>query len=158
TGSFVFPSLKVEINGTVYQTDPISFKVTDEPVQNPAIKVSLLLNKKTLYVGEQAMLTLKVVQKANSPTEVRNSFMPVLEKLEEAFGKNFSLSRLFSTQITTASERINGEIYNTYSLKYSVFPVSAGKFEIPPVPFEYQELRRSQRRRIDPFFDDFFDM
>lgn len=158
TGSFVFPSLKVEINGTVYQTDPISFKVTDEPVQNPAIKVSLLLNKKTLYVGEQAMLTLKVVQKANSPTEVRNSFMPVLEKLEEAFGKNFSLSRLFSTQITTASERINGEIYNTYSLKYSVFPVSAGKFEIPAVPFEYQELRRSQRRRIDPFFDDFFDM
>ncbi|NLG17858.1 MAG: hypothetical protein GX556_11045 [Fibrobacter sp.] len=158
TGSFTFPSIQIELDGTIYKTDPLVFNVTNEPVKNPDIQVSLLLNKRNLYVGEQADFTFKIVQKANSPTEVRNSFMPALEKLEKAFGKDFSLSRLFTTQITTTQERIYGEIYNTYSLKYSLFPVSAGTFQITSVPFEYQELKRAQRRRVDPFFDDFFDM
>lgn len=158
TGHFKFPSLEIIMDGKSYRTESIEFTVQNETVSNPDIKVMLHLNKRNLYVGEQAILTFKVAQKSQSPTEVRNGFMPALEKLENALGSNFSISKLFTNQITTTQERIDGEIFNIYSLRYAVYPVNSGTFNIPPIPFGYQELRRVRSRRSDPFFDDFFDM
>ncbi|NLE00243.1 MAG: tetratricopeptide repeat protein [Fibrobacter sp.] len=158
TGVFTFPSLQVTLDGKEYKTDPITFTVKNEAVANPDIRVMLQLSKKNLFVGEQASFTFKIAQRAQSSTEVRNGFLPALEKIEKAFGKDFSLSRLFTNQVATSSERIDGEIYNVYSLKFIVHPLSAGTFTIASIPFEFQELRRVQNRRSDPFFDDFFDI
>lgn len=157
-GSFTFPSLEITIDGKSYKTDPISFTVQKETVSNPDIKVMLQLSKRTLYIGEQAIFTFKIAQKSQSATEVRNGFMPAVEKLEKSFGSDFSLSRLFTNQISTTQERIDGEIFNVYSLRYALYPVNSGTFTIHSIPFGYQELRRVKSRRSDPFFDDFFDM
>lgn len=158
TGNFTFPSLEISLDGKKYRTDPIAFTVKDEAVSNPDIKVMLHLNKKSLYVGEQTIFTFKVAQKAQSSTDVNNGFMPALEKLEKGFGSDFALNRLFTNQITTTQERIDGEIYKVYSLRYALYAVNSGTYNIPAVPFGYQELRRVRSRRSDPFFDDFFDM
>lgn len=156
-GSFVFPSLSVVIDGSEYKTNPIPFNATNEVVKNSDIKVLLNLSKRALYVGEQAILTFKVAQKAQSSLDVRNGFSAALEKIDKSFVKSFSLHRLFTNQVTTASERIDGEMYNVFSLQFIVYPLSEGTYTIASVPFEYQELRRAQRRKMDPFNDDFFD-
>ncbi|MBN1307746.1 MAG: protein BatD [Chitinispirillaceae bacterium] len=159
TGSFTFPALSVTIDGTPYQTEPLLFTVTNEPVTNPDVRAFLTLAKRSLYSGEQSLLTYKVAQRAQAQgsSDVRNGFNGALDKIEQAFGKNFALTRLFTNQITSGSERIDGEMYNVYSLRFLLFPLTAGSYTIPAIPFEYQELRRSRRRRsIDPFFDDFF--
>ncbi len=157
SGSFTFPALSVNVNGVSFQTQPIRFTVSTEPVSNPDVLVLVSSSRRSLYPGEQALLTFKVAQRAQaqSGTDVRNGFNSALEKIEQALGKNFALTRLFTNQVTSGSERIDGEIYNVYSLRFSIFPLSAGSCEIPSLPFEYQELRRA-RRRADPFFDDFF--
>lgn len=155
-GNFVFPALETKIEGVSYHTDPISFTVTSTPVKNADIRVSLASGKRALYVGEQTILTFKVAQRSQSPTDIKQGFNTALETIDKSFGKNFSLIRLFTNQVTTSSERIDGEMYNVFSLRFVVIPLSAGNFNIQPVPFTYDEMRRAQQRRNDPFFDDFF--
>ncbi len=157
-GSFNFPALKVTLDGKTYQTKPIRFTVTDKPVENPDVRAYLLMNKKTLFSGEQGILTLKIAQKMNSPVQTQRGYSTAIERIEKAFGKEFSLDRLFTDQITTDQERINGELHNTFSLRFAVFGITPGEYKIPAIPFEYDEIRQSRRRRTDPFFDNFFDM
>lgn len=158
TGSFTFPSLSVNVEGATYTTSPISFTVTDKPVTNPDIRAFLTLSRRTLYTGEQTILTFKVAQRAQAQgtTDVRNGFNGALNKIEEAFGKDFALTRLFTNQVSQSNERIDGEMYTVLVLRFALFPLASGSFTIPSIPFEYQELRRSRRRRLDPFFDDIF--
>ncbi|MCX7727468.1 MAG: BatD family protein, partial [Chitinispirillaceae bacterium] len=148
------------IDGTEYSTDPITFTVVDQPVSNPDVKAFLSLSKKILYPGEQVILTFKIAQRvqAQGSIDIRGGFNGAVEKIEAAFSKNFAVTRLFTNQVTSSSERIEGELYNVYSLRFSIVPVNAGSYSIPSIPFEYQELHRTRRRSIDPFFDDFFDM
>ncbi|MBN1575718.1 MAG: protein BatD [Chitinispirillaceae bacterium] len=158
TGSFTFPALSVTIDGTPYQTEPLAFTVTNKPVSNPDVRAFLTLAKRSLYSGEQSLLTFRIAQRAQAQgsSDVRNGFNGALEKIDQAFGNDFALTRLFTNQITSGSERIDGEIYNVYSLRFLLFPLTAGTYSIPAIPFEYQELRRSRRRAVNPFFDDFF--
>ena len=157
TGSFVFPSVSISIDGSEHKTNPIPFNATSEVVKNADIKVLLNLNKRTLYLGEQTILTFKVAQNPQSSIDVRNGFSAALQKIDNSFGKSFSLHRLFTNQVTTTSERIDGEMYNVFSLQFIVYPLTEGTYSIPSVPFEYQVLRKAQRRKMDPFADDFFD-
>jgi len=159
SGAFTFPALTVNIDGEDYSTRPIQFNSDGPPPPRSAdITASLLISKKTLYPGEQAILTLKIAQKANAPINTQRGYAGALEQIEKAFGKEFSLNRLFTNQITQGQERIDGEVYNTYTLKYSVFGLTAGTYSIPAISFEYDEIQRSGRGRANPFFSDFFDM
>ncbi|MBN2036661.1 MAG: BatD family protein [Chitinispirillaceae bacterium] len=156
TGAFTFPSLEVTVDGTPYTTQPLAFNAASEPVKNPDVHVTIRLSKQPLYVGEQAILTLKVAQRGNSPTQVERGFNGVVAALEKSFPKDLSLSRLFRDQVATSSERIGGEMYRTAILRWAVIPLAKGSFSIPAVPFEYAELKQSRRRSLDPFFGDFF--
>jgi len=158
TGQFTFPSLSVSIDNKEYRTEPLVFTVTDAPVSNPDVKAFLTLSKRSLFPGEQARLTFKVAQRiqAQGSSDVRNGFNGALGKIDEAFGRDFALTRLFTNNVSSGSERIDGEMYATYSLSFLLFPLNAGSYAIEPIPFEYQELSRSRRRSADPFFDDFF--
>jgi tetratricopeptide (TPR) repeat protein len=157
-GRFVFPSLTVTIDGTTYTTDPLTFSVSDAPVQNPDIRAFLALGKKSLYPGEQTLLTFTIAQRqqAQGATDIGNGFNEALGNIDESFGKNFALTRLFTNQVARGSERIDGEMYNVYSLKFLLFPLATGSYTIPSIPYVYQELHRNRRRSSDPFFDDFF--
>jgi tetratricopeptide (TPR) repeat protein len=167
-GTFVFPSIKVTVEKTPYATDPITFTVSGdgaksqasgaggEPVKNADVRILLTLGKQSLFVGEQTILTFKVAQRNNSPTQVDRGFNEAVTSLDKSFGKDFSLTRLFSNQVSAGSERIGGEMYHTYTLRWAVIPVTPGTFTIPSIPYEYAELRRARNRGNDPFFDDFF--
>ncbi len=155
-GSFQFPSLSISIDGTGYTTNAIPFNATSEIVKNADVKIQLRFGKSSLYTGEQTTLELRVCQRAQAQVDVRNGFGSALEKVEKSFGKDFALHRLFTNQVAQSQERLDGELYNIYTLKFIAFALNSGSFSIPSVPFEYQELRRAQRRRIDPFMDDFF--
>ena len=154
-GAFTFPSLAATIGGQTYTTQPINFTVTNEPVKNNDLQVSLILTKKTLYPGEQAVLTFRVARRLQSPTQVQRGFMPAIDRVEKSFGKEFTLSRLFTDQVKKTGERIGGEMYEVLTLRWALFPLTPGEFVIPAVPFEFDELQRAQRHRSDPF-DDFF--
>jgi len=159
TGSFTFPALSLTIDGTVHSTDPITFSVSNEQIANPDVKALLILSRKELYPGEQSLLTFKVAQRVQSQgsTDVTKGFNGVLEKIDQAFTGNFALTRLFTNQVSTTQERIDGEVYNVFALRYLLFPLSSGSYSIGALPYEYEELRRASRRRSsDPFFDDFF--
>ena len=158
-GAFTFPAISVNIDGEDYSTRPIQFNSDGPPPPRSAdVTASLLLSKKTLYPGEQAILTLKVAQKANTPINTQRGYAGALEEIEKTFGKDFSLNRLFTNQITQGQERVGGETYNIYTLKYSVFGLTAGTHSIPSINFEYDEIQRSGRRSANPFFSDLFDM
>lgn len=157
-GTFTFPALALSVEGATYQSEPILFSVTDEPIASSDVKAAVIPAKTTIYTGEQILLTFRAEQKAQSATDLRNSFNPIIGKIEEALGKNFAISRLFTNQVTTGAERVNGEVYNTFSLQYALFPLTAGSVTIPALPFTYQEMRRASRRRSHDPFDDFFDM
>jgi hypothetical protein len=156
SGSFSFPSLEVDVGGTKYQTEPIQFTVSNEQVKNVDVKAILQLSKKSMYVGEQLILTFKLAQRAAASVDIRNSFSPAIAKIEQELGNSFALTRLFTNQVSSTSEMIDGEAYTVYFLKYAAVPLNAGKITIPSIPVEYNELQQSRRRKMDPFFDDFF--
>jgi tetratricopeptide (TPR) repeat protein len=156
TGPFTFPSLEVTIEGAPHATQPIPFNATAEQVKNADVRAFLTLGKQPIYIGEQTILTFKIAQRANSSTQVDRGFNAAVEAIEKSSGKWFSLSRLFTNQVATSSERIGGEMYRTASLRWAIIPLTAGAAVIPPVPFAYAELKQSRRRSADPFFGDFF--
>jgi len=156
-GNFTFPSLSISIDGKNYSTQPLNFRISSEPVSNPNIQASLHLSKRSLFPGEQAILTLKIAQKHNAPIQTQRGYMGAIEQIEKSFGKEFSLNRLFTNQVTQGQERINGEMYNTFILRFSVFALTAGNYSIPPLAFEYDEIRQTGHRRVNPFFNDFFE-
>jgi tetratricopeptide (TPR) repeat protein len=171
-GSFVFPALTVTVDGSDYSTRPLQFNVgaggggnsggtagaTDAaPARSPDIRVTLTMPKKVLYVGEQTTLTLKVAQRAGTPIQTQRGYTGAVEQIEKAFGSGFSLNRLFTNQVTQGQERMGNEMYNTFTLNFAVFGLTAGEYRIGAVDFDYDEIVQS-RRQINPFFQDFFDM
>ena len=168
-GAFTFPALTVNIDGVDYSTRPVRFNAAagggggnggggGEPARNPDIRATLSISKKELYPGEQAILTLKVAQRAGTPIQTQRGYTGAVEQIEKAFGGGFSLNRLFTNSVTQGQEQIGGEAYATFTLKFSVFGLTAGEYSIPAVTFEYDELRQTGRRGFNPFFQDFFDM
>jgi len=122
------------------------------------LRASLNISKKTLYPGEQAIVTLKIAQRAGTPIQTQRGYNPAVEQIEKAFARGLSLNRLFTTDITQGQERIDGEQYHTFTLRFAVFGLTAGEYSIPGITFEYDEIHVAQRRRSHPLFSDFFDM
>ncbi|MDR3012306.1 MAG: BatD family protein [Chitinispirillales bacterium] len=166
-GAFTFPPLTVNIDGVDYSTRPLYFNAdgnagagtaaTAEPQRSPDVTASLTMSKRTLYQGEQAVLTFKIAQKANSPTNTQQGFTNAHEQIERAFGSGkFSLNRLFTT-VEHNQEHIDGELHHTFILRYAVFGLTSGEHTIPGITFEYDEiLRLPNQRRTHSFFSDPF--
>jgi hypothetical protein len=161
TGSFTVPSLQLVAGGATYASNPFVITVGKEPAQAASeVKVSLILNKKNLYVGEQALLTVQVAQKAGTQVQLtQQGLADLYDKLEKALGKDFSVARLFSQLPSKGvSQAIGGENYFVVKVTYALFPINAGAITVAGVPFDYSTLKRVQqtRRHGDPFFDEFF--
>ena len=155
-GTFTFPSLEFKFGGESYNSKAFPITVGKEPVQTQNISVRIRLNKNRIYAGEQCILTFEVAQKPQAPVNLTTQgFVTVIDNLEKSFGKNFSINRLFTNQVSKSQKRIQGVVYLTYSLSFSVIPIKAGSYSTPSVPFEYMELKQAQRQRRS-FFDDFF--
>jgi hypothetical protein len=132
--------------------------VGKEQVQSTEVKVSLVLSKRNIFVGEQSLLTVQVAQKAGSAVQLTQQGLAQLyDRVEKAFGKDFAVARLFSQLPSKgANQTVGGENWFVVNVNYALFPLNAGTIAVPPVSFEYISLKRAQaRRRMDPF-EDFF--
>jgi hypothetical protein len=159
-GSFTFPSLQFSAEGSDYTSNPFVITVGKEPPQAASeVKASLMLGKKSLFPGEQAILTVQVAQKAGTQVQLTQQALAELyDKVEKALGKDFSVARLFSQLPSKgASQVIGGENYFVVKVEYAVFPLNTGEVKVPGVPFQFVTLKRvSGRRGGGSFFDDFF--
>jgi hypothetical protein len=161
TGTITFPALSAIVDGTSYTTNPFTITVgkeTPAAQQAPAeVSVALILSKKTMYKGEQVMLTVRVAQKANAQVQLNQQGLAGLyEKVEKGLSRDFSVSRLFSQLPSRgALEVANGEKLFVVKVQYALVPLSTGTLSVPAVPFEYISIRQVHNRRADPFADFF---
>jgi hypothetical protein len=159
-GSFTFPALHFSADGIDYSSNPFALSVGKEPPQAAdEVKASLFLNKRSLFLGEQGILTVQVAQKAGTQVQLTQQGLAELyDKVEKAMGKDFSIMRLFSQLPSKGGQQvIGGENYFVVKVQYAVFPLNAGEIRVPAVPFQYVTLKRVQGRRFGgSFFDDFF--
>jgi BatD DUF11 like domain len=155
-GSFNFPALSCAVDGATYTTNPFSITVgKEQPAQAAEVTASLTLNKKNLYKGEQALLSVTVAQKANAQVQLNEQgFAGMFDKLEKEMNKDFAVSRLF-TQLKGIHEVVNGEKIFSVKAQYALVPLSTGALTIAAVPFDYVALKQVRSRRNDPF-EDFF--
>jgi hypothetical protein len=155
TGSFTFPALTTAIEGTPYASNPFTISVGKEPAQTSDVKYSLFLNKRSLYAGEQAMLTISIALKANSGAQItQQGFSMSLDRLEKALVKDFSVARL-TNQVKVVNELVNGENHSVYKVQLGLFPLKAGTINLASQTLEYIVLKRVRSRGGDPFADFF---
>ncbi len=157
TGQFTFPALSFTLDGTTHSTQPVLITVTKEPIANSDVRIRMSVPRKDVYVGEQLIFTFSVALKNGAPIPLSiDNFMPCFDKLEKSLAADFSVSRLFSQIPKDAPERIDGEMYHIFAVRYALFPLKPGSSTIGPIPFEYVLQQRVASRSRDPFFDDFF--
>lgn len=149
-GDYTVPSFEITVNGEVYRTEPISFRVLDpaNSQQNggasPDIFVRLEPNKTTAFLGEQ--IVVDVVLYFKNTIEVR-SYQASPGWKAEGFWKE----ELENTQQTRAtSTLVEGERYQRARLlQYALFPSKRGKLVLSP--FEITVLIQQRNRRQDIF-------
>jgi hypothetical protein len=149
-GNYTLPSFAITVNGEVYRTEPISFRVLDpaNSQQNdgasPDIFVRLEPNKTTAFLGEQ--IVVDVVLYFKNTIEVR-SYQASPGWKAEGFWKE----ELENTQQTRAtSTLVEGERYQRARLlQYALFPSKRGKLALSP--FEITVLIQQRNRRQDIF-------
>ena len=149
-GNYTLPSFNITVNGEIYRTEPISFRVLDPANSqqnngaNPDIFVRLEPNKTTAFLGEQ--IVVDVVLYFKNTIEVR-SYQASPGWKAEGFWKE----ELENTQQTRAtSTLIEGERYQRARLlQYALFPSKQGKLILSP--FEITVLIQQRNRRQDIF-------
>ncbi|HMD67904.1 MAG TPA: BatD family protein, partial [Chitinivibrionales bacterium] len=87
-GSFTFPALKAVIDGKTYSSNPFAITVGKEAQQAAEVHVVLAVSKRNLYQGEQALLTVKVAQKAGAQVQLSMQGLAALcDRLEKSMSK-----------------------------------------------------------------------
>lgn len=157
-GTFTFPALSLSADGKNLASNPFEVTVSNEQVRNADVRVMVLASDRSLVIGQQTTLTVKVAQRAQSPAQLtEQGFVALFDAVEKALGKNFSMYKLFGNSLKATTEQVGGEAHRVYTLRWALFPLVEGPISIPAIPFEYVENQRVQRQRSnDPFFDDFF--
>ena len=156
-GTFTIPEATVEMHGKEFYSNTITLKaikarsgkegLMDRIAENYFIKV--FASKTDVYVGEQIKVTYKMYKRGNLAHLAHNS-QPGYEgfwKEELSTPEDFQLS----------PETIDGIRYETGILESVIlFPQKAGTITIDPYILDTKVPVRTQRRSIDPFWDDFF--
>lgn len=168
-GKFTIQPASAKIKNKTYRSNTVTVEVIKSRDQSPSqnqnapdkgssqpdnindndLYVSLILDKKEAYIGEQIMATVKVFTRVS------------LYGIDQGFkGPNFTGFFTEPVEIppllNLQPEVINGDIYNTGIIrKELIIPQKTGELTIQP--FELiVTLRREGRRRIaDSFFEDF---
>jgi len=155
-GSFTFPSLSLTVEGKTYTTDPFTVKVLERAPQSADIVARITCTKRSLYVGEQAVLSVKVGQKPGASVQLTNEgFRSFLDEIMEEAKSSFSLTDLTTGKLAPKDEILNGQRYAVYTVRLGLVPLSSGKHRIPAAQLPYNTLKRVRQRGYDPF-QDFF--
>jgi hypothetical protein len=133
------------------QTQDVSQESATQPdkISDKDLYVSLILDKKEAYLGEQIMATVKIYSRVNL-YGINSGFKG--PDFTGFFTEPLDIPPLQNLQ----REAVNGDIYGTGILrKVVIIPQMTGELTIQPFELGVS-LRREVRRKIaDPFFEDF---
>ena len=137
SGKLTIPPL----NSKGASSKSISLQITDRPIsnlKNQPVYVETELDKNTLFVQEQLLLTLRVLSTTN------------LQGIssEDLIIDNASMKAVAENQF---QKQINGVNHLVIELKYAIFPNTSGQLTIPALRFN---VVLPDRR--DPFASSFF--
>lgn len=152
-GTYTFPALEISVNGAIYTTKELSFKVLDpktidtgEAERSPDIYVRLEPSNPNPVVGEQ--VTADIVLYYKSEVEV-SSYNASPGWKAEGFWKEELENR---QQARSTSIIINGVRYQrALLLQYAIFPTKSGKLTLSPYELVVQVRQRNRRRDIFSF-------
>jgi hypothetical protein len=168
-GKFTIPAASAKIKNKACKSNPVNIEVIasrNQPAKsNPAaseggqkqngsivdndVLVSLLLDKKEVYLGEQIIATVKIYTKVNL-SGVDNSFKG--PDFTGFFTEALEVPPLRNLQ----REAVNGEIYYTGVLrKMLIIPQKSGELIIQPFDLDVAVHQETRRRIADSFFDNF---
>jgi hypothetical protein len=151
--SVVLPPLSITIDGTPHESNSISFSVGEKSEKTSAVSVRFLRERANIYIGEQAILTVRVQIRANEGAQLTNDgYVGFLNTVQEKLSEKFTATPLVSSP-KTSQEVINGQNYFIYDLPFNIVPTDTGKIVLNATPLTYIIEDMSQGR--DPF-DGFF--
>jgi len=125
--SLTVPSFNVIINGKTFHTKPIKIKVVEPKQTKGNFELDINVSKNNLFLGENAVLTLKFIKKANA-----NSI-----QIQRPYIKNFLIKEINSKEIKKPDEDIT--IY-----KFLIIPQKTGKYKIGPFIAQIGRLVKTQ--------------
>jgi hypothetical protein len=168
-GKFSIPPATAKIKNKTYQSNAANIEVIagtgqakqqtpgtpgsesaqSEVAGDKDIFVSLILDKKTAYLGEQIMATVKIYTKES------------LSAVDQAF-KGPDFTGFFTEPVEVPPlrnlqrEAINNDIYYTGVLrKFVIIPQKTGEITIRPFDLDVAVRQEVRRKFADPFFEDF---
>lgn len=168
-GKFTIPPATFKIKNKTYRSNAVNIEVlkgkspsasenqadSDRPSAQPDnisdddLYVSLILDRKEAYIGEQILATVKIYSKVN------------LYAIDRTF-KGPDFTGFFTDPVevpplrSLQREAVNGEIYGTGILRRAVIiPQKTGELTIQPFELDVSIRREIRRQIADPFFDDF---
>ncbi len=151
-GKLTIPSLVVSIGKNVVQTQSIVMTIaeSDENYQSNELFLSIEVDKKHAYVGEQITVTYKLFTRVNM--SVQNIDVPK--------HAGFWTEELFAPQqIDFKDVVLDGVSYKTATLyRLALFPTKSGRLELTPMTMNCNvTVKRSSNNNFfnDPFFGSF---
>jgi hypothetical protein len=168
-GKFTIPAISAKIKSKLIHSNPVNIEVlaaNSQPartnqggpaagaVHNGSVSdkdlfVSLQLDKKEVYLGEQITATVKIYTKVNLSGVDQNFKGPDFTGF---FTEPMNVPQLDHLQ----SEALNGDIYYTGVVrKVMIIPQKTGEIKIQPFTIDVAIRQEVRRRVADPFFDDF---
>ncbi len=155
TGKQVIPSLAVKVGGTTLHTAPVSIEVIPAAAASgpagsdsaPPIYLEADVDRKQVYRGEQVTVTWTLYTQLNiSGWEIVS--LPNLT--------GFWNEELFAPNKLQLRERVveGRRYYMAVVRRMALFPTRSGELEVDPLVLK-MGVQIRDRRRLDPFFDDF---
>lgn len=142
-GTFLIPSIPIEVDGTLYRTDPMHLEVLPgAPTQSnlPALEIEDIqlragLDRSTVYVGDQVILEVEAL----FPREMRQrQTRPATFETPNPPG--FWIAEL-PGGLTGGVRLYRGDYYETQRYRRVYVPLEPGEFVLDPVRLQY-EVRR----------------
>lgn len=150
-GTFVLPSITLNIDGKQESSAPITIIVkdsvsSDTKKQNAVVFVDRSVSKSSVYVGEQILVVTKIYHK-EPLVEAQVDYNPptIVKRFNDK--NEYKYSQIF-----------NGQRYNVIELREVLIPLKVGDFSIPAFKVVVKLVdNTTSRRRPYSIFDEFFD-
>ena len=152
-GSFIIEPAILKLAGVIYQSKPITITVSkpdpNAPTAQSPAYVKTFISNANPYVNEQVIYTFKLYRRI----EARN--LDLAMSYEDADFRKQDMG-----DAKTYSQTINGVQYKVHELSSALYPIHAGKVEIPPAVLELDLIQHARtshgRNPFSSFFDDPF--
>lgn len=143
-GQYTIPAVAVRVGGGTYRTRPLALTVdarrsgpsrTSGPPAPDEILLRAWIEPDTVYVGQQVLLHAETL----FPRDLRQrQSRPA--SYEAPTPANFWIQDL-PDAVVTGMRSIDGAVYETQTFRRAYFPLSPGRFTMPPARLVY-EIRR----------------